>query len=313
MIVRLVSALIAFTWFALPAQAQAPDTQPAPPPGGDAIRDVAAIPASVRVERNVVYLPADRPEMADVYVPANLPADARLPAMVIIHGGGFNIGDKGNAREINIGSNLALHGIIGLSINYKLCKTAGEVTWPQNLGDAKTAVRWLRKNAARLHVDPARIGVWGSSAGGTLSMLVALTRPQDGLDPAEPYGDISCAVTCAIDFYGPADLLNHHDENMFDKTRAEAPDLYAKASPITYVHKDAPPILIVHGTADALVPTAQSRKLAALLEKAGANCKLAIIPGAPHMFDLQPVQRDLRPLVFQFLDEHLGSGDSNAK
>jgi acetyl esterase/lipase len=229
----------------------------------------------------------------------------QLPVVIVIHGGGFNDGDKARKREVSISVDLVRHGYAAFSINYLLRRTQGQVTWPQNLHDCKTAVRWLRVNAGRYGLDAGRIGVLGCSAGGNLAAMLALTRPEDGLDPAEPYGEISTAVKCAVDMYGAVDLMNYHDVKMFNKTRQEAPDLYKKASPITYAHKDAPPMLIIHGTADKTVPVSQSESLAAALKKAGAGYELVIVPEAQHSFDLQPPQRDLRPVVCSFLDEHL--------
>jgi len=261
-------------------------------------------PDAVRFERDVPYLDPDRKEKADLYLPKSIPAGERVPAVVIIHGGGWNGGDKAAARELNIGTNLALHGYVGMSINYKL-STDGKVTWPQNLHDCKTAVRWLRNNADRLRVNPDRIGVIGGSAGGHLAAMLAVTNPGDGLDPAEPYGEFSCRVQCAVDLYGPADLLQYHDVKMLGKTIAEAPELYRAASPTAYADKNDPPILILHGTADTTVALKQSEIFAAALKQAGAEHELVIVEGAPHTFHLQPKQRDLRPLVLGFFDKHL--------
>ena len=249
--------------------------------------------------------------MADLYSPLQMPAGGRLPAILIIHGGGFNDGDKARAREINLATNLVSQGYVCMSINYRLRRKAGDVSWPQAVYDAKAAVRWLRKNADRLQVDPDRIGVIGGSAGGNLAAMLALTRPQDGFDLPEPNGGFSSAVNCAADFYGAVKLMDYHDMKMFNRTRAEAPELYVKASPVTYAHKDAAPLLIVHGTADTTVPVAQSRALDAALTQAGAEHRLVIVPGAPHSFDLQPKQRDLRPLVFEFFARHLKAADGN--
>ena len=280
--------------------------------------DSAAVPAAkpeasadtrdVRIERDVAFLSDDRTEKADLYFPKEIPKGQRVPAVIIIHGGGFNDGDKAQAREINIGTNLALHNYVGMSINHKLRKKPGQVTWPQNLYDCKTAVRWLRKNADRLQIDPDRIGVIGGSSGGNLAAMLAVTRPEDGLDPKEPDAEFSTRVSCAVDFYGPVDLPNYKDVKMLNKTRAEDPEIYRKASPITYAHKTAAPILIVHGTADETVAVSQSESFAAALKKAGADYELVIIPDAPHSFHLQPSQRDLRPVVFSFLDKHLKPG-----
>ena len=222
----------------------------------------------------------------------------------MIHGGGWSGGDKRAGREINIGTNLALKGFVAMSIDYALSRN-GSVTWPQNLHDCKTAVRWQRKNADRLQIDPDRIGVIGGSAGGHLAAMVAVTGPKDGLDPAGPYGDYPCRVQCAVDLYGPADLLLRGDVRWLGKTRAEAPELYRKASPVTYVDKSDPPILILHGTADTTVDLKQSELFAAAMTKSGAQHELVIIEGAPHTFHLQPKQRDLRPLVLGFFEQRL--------
>jgi acetyl esterase/lipase len=101
-------------------------------------------PTCVHVDSDVAYLGINRDEKADIYSPLHLRAGERLPAILIIHGGGFNDGDKARPREINFATNLVLNGYICMSINYELRKRQGEVTWPQSVYDAKAAVRWLR-------------------------------------------------------------------------------------------------------------------------------------------------------------------------
>ena len=99
-------------------------------------------PDDIRVERDVAYLPSDRSHKADLYYPKEVPSGARLPVVIIIHGGGFNDGDKDRRREINIASHLARRGYVAMSIDYRLwSKGAKSPTWPQSLHDAKTAVR----------------------------------------------------------------------------------------------------------------------------------------------------------------------------
>jgi acetyl esterase/lipase len=275
-------------------------------PGGRSFGQTPkAIPPGVRVEKDVAYLEPARAEKADLYLPAQASGGLR-PAVVIIHGGGWAGGDKGAAREINIGTTLALNGYVGMSINYVLSDRVKKTrTWPQNLHDCKTAVRWLRKNADRLQIDPDHIGVIGGSAGGHLAAMLAVTGPADGLDPKEPYGDQSSRVQCAIDLYGPADLLEYHDVAMLGTTREEDAELYRRASPTTYADRDDPPVLILHGTADKTVALSQSERFAAALAKGGTVHELVVIPGAPHTFHLQPKQRDLRPLVVGFFDKYL--------
>jgi len=264
------------------------------------------VPDDVRVEKDITYLSSDRKEKADLYFPKVSTPGAKLPVVIVIHGGGFNDGDKARRREVSICSDIVRGGYAAMSINYKLWnKGIKKPTWPQSLYDAKTAVRWLRQNAATIGIDPDRIGVIGGSAGGNLAAMLALTGPADGLDPTEPLGDVSAKVSCAIDLYGAVDLPNYHDMKMFQKTRAEDPAVYIKASPVTYADKADAPLMMIHGTADEVVNHSQSVTLAEKLKAAGATYELIIVPEAPHTFDLHPEQQDLRPAVISFLDKHL--------
>lgn len=259
----------------------------------------------VLIERGVRFLADGRDEQADLYVPLNRDAKTRSPAVVIIHGGGWTGGKRDAARELNIGTTLALNGYVGMSIDYLLA-TDDKPSWPTNIHDCKTAVRWLRKNAARLQIDVDHIGVIGGSAGGHLTSLLALTGSADGLDPQEPWGEFSCAVQCAVPMYGAGEVRDSKSAKaMLGKTRDEAADLYKLASPITHADAKDPPFLILHGTADKTVPVEQSEILAAALKSAGVEHELVLVPDAPHTFDLQPKQRDLRPQVLSFFDKHL--------
>jgi len=263
----------------------------------------AATP-DLRVERNITYLANSQKPAADLYFPASQSGEGKFPAVILIHGGGWQGGRRDDKREISISSTLARNGYFVMSIDYLLANKK-QAVWPTNLWDCKTAVRWLRKNADRLGVDPERIGVMGGSAGGQLAAMVALTTPADGLDPAAPLGDVSCRVKCCVDFYGIADIGAWHDVAMLGKTFAEAPELYRAASPLAYVRSNSPPVLIVHGTADKTVDVSQSKLLDEALSRVQVKHELVIVPGAVHSFDLQPKQLDLRPLVLKFLNENL--------
>ena len=263
-------------------------------------------PEAVRIEKSISYLAPDRAEKADLYLPPAFEEGKKYPGVVIIHGGGWTGGKRDAAREINIGTTLAAHGYVCLSIDYALHDPQSDKScWPQNLHDCKTAVRWLRANRERLHLDADHIGVIGGSAGGHLAAMVGVTGPRDGLDPAGPYAEQSCAVNCVVDMYGPADLSESKDIAALRKTRSEAPELYRAFSVLTYLDKSDPPFLILHGTADTTVPVRQSEILAAALKKQGVEHQLEIVEGAPHTFHLQPKQKDLRPIVVAFFDKHL--------
>jgi acetyl esterase/lipase len=259
-------------------------------------------PTDVRVEVDVAYLADDRKEKADLYFPKEMPANVKLPAVIWIHGGGFNDGDKAKGRETNFCHEMVLHGYVSMSINYKLRRMKDQVTWPQCVYDAKSAVRWLRANADKFGIDPERIAVAGGSAGGNLAAMLAVTGPADGL---EPTGEGSTKVSCAIDFYGAVDLLKYHDMKMFAKTRTEAPELYVKGSPITHVDAQDAPLLLIHGTKDETVALSQSESLASKCKAAGLEHELIVVPDAPHTFKLVEEGIDLRPQVFAFLDKHL--------
>jgi acetyl esterase/lipase len=266
---------------------------------------LAQEPSTVRIEKAVSYLPADRAEKADLYLPPKFEDGKKYPGVVIIHGGGWTGGKRDAAREINIGTTLSSHDYVCLSIDYLLHDPQSDKScWPQNLHDCKTAVRWLRANADRLHLDTAHIGVIGGSAGGHLATMVGVTGRTDGLDPAGPYGDQSCAVNCVVDLYGPAEF-GARDIAILCKTRSEAPELYKAFTPLTWLDKNDAPFLIMHGTADETVPVAQSELLAAALKKHGVEHHLEIVEGAPHTFHLQPKEKDLRPIVLAFFNKHL--------
>jgi len=183
----------------------------------------------VVVRKDVSYLGPDRVEKLDLYLPAAEPKPGETrPAVVIIHGGGWTGGDKGAKREIEIGTTLAQHGYVCASINYVLAKPASP-TWPDNLKDCKRAVRWLRKNAAELHVDPEHIGAIGGSAGGHLTAMLAVTDPSDGFEPAEDPG-VSTRVQAAVPMYAHMAAGFDRDHSMFKSKLKDDPETYRLAA-----------------------------------------------------------------------------------
>lgn len=256
----------------------------------------------VTVEKGIPYLGPGRNELMDIYRPAVAKPEGS-PAILVIHGGGWVGGKRDQAREQQMGDVFAKAGFVAASIDYTLSE-ANTPSWPRNLHDCKTAVRFLRMNASRYGVNPQRIGVIGGSAGGHLSMLVAYTGDNPDLDPPGPYAKYSTAVQAVVNLYGvPLMDARHTGANMLKHLASDA--TYRAASPVTYVNRNSPPTLILHGTADKTVPIAWSDEFAQVLEQRGARFIYRRIEGAPHTFLIQSKFGDFRELIAGFFREHL--------
>jgi acetyl esterase/lipase len=278
----------------------------------------------VRVLADVEYLEAGRTEKLDVYLPA-VPGAAsggkRAPALVWIHGGGWTGGTKTEQRAKEICTTLAEAGYVAVSIDYKL----GNGAWPQNLHDCKNAVRFLRANADRYGVDPQRIAVAGGSAGGHLALMVAFTTGQTELEPKAPYAGFTSEVDCVINMYGITNILSRQKTaadgtptgerspgsalRVFGAADETAPVL-RMGSPVTHVRPNSPPVLILHGRADATVDYLQAEELARVLAREKVPHELILLDGVGHTFAFQTwgkkkLARDLRPTVLAFLEKHL--------
>lgn len=265
------------------------------------------------VIRDVAYLPDGRSEKLDVWLPPASFTGLR-PAVLVIHGGGWAIGDKADPRERNFADTLARAGHVVFSINYFLEKTEKlesgrvrivEMPWPRNVADCKTALRFIRKNSAIYRVDPARIAVMGGSAGAHLAMLVGVTGNDESLNRLGDYAEQSSQVSCIVFFYGTADLRRFGHEHFRGATPQETEHNLDIASPRTYLNAKIPPLLIVHGANDPTISVALSRDLATELKACGATYDYVEIPGAPHSFDLRQPGADLTGTVLKFLDKHL--------
>ena len=253
-------------------------------PNGPPRRQGPVIPPGVKVERDIPYAADGLPKHTlDLYVPEK--SDKPLPLLIWIYGGGWSVGDKaGRSPAVP----LAADGYAVACINYRL---SGLAQFPAQIQDCKAAVRWLRANAAKHHLDPDRFGVWGGSAGGHLA---ALTGASGGSKEFEPIGgniEISDRVQAVCDQYGPTDFLAmdaqagersviRHDEAQSPEGRLiggpiqENKEKATRANPIKYITKECPPFLIMHGDADHTVPIGQSEMLLDALKKEGIDAAL---------------------------------------
>jgi acetyl esterase/lipase len=269
---------------------------------------------SVKVLRNLSYIEGGHEQnRLDLYLPEK--AVGPLPLVVWVHGGGWQGGSKEGCPAVP----LAAKGYAVASINYRLSQHA---VFPAQIEDCKAAIRWLRANAAKYHLDPDHVGVGGDSAGGHLVALLGTTGDVKELEGNGGNLDQSSRVQCVVDWFGPTDFVAWPPD--FNKTvysfitaliggpANENPEKARKASSITYVDKDAAPFLILHGDKDNVVPLAQSEDLAKALKKAGVEVTLHIVKGSGHGGPafLSP---ENEKLMEDFFAKHLGKGLTEGK
>src|ERR1700757_2948651 len=204
---------------------------------------------NVQVESDVVYGKAGGQRLLlDIYRPAG--PKKVLPAIVLVHGGGWSGGDKRDFRDLAM--SLSQSGYACFSINYRLVTKAGN-KYPAQLDDVQRAVRWIRANASKYGVDPNHIGALGASGGGHLVSLLGTMDTRNNSDPA--LAQYSSRVTCVVDMFGPVDLTVRFPVlpkanvegivvRLIGKARARAPKSYRNASPLFHINKKTVPFLI---------------------------------------------------------------------
>ena len=234
----------------------------------------AAVAAEDRlsVRRGLVYArPTDGVELrADVYRP---PLSGPGPGVLVVHGGSWTRGDR--SRMKRVAERLAGAGYVAVSIDYRL---APAFRFPAQIHDCKEAVRWMRRNASELGIDPARVGGFGYSAGAHLVALLATTRPEDGLEGESASPAASTRLQAAVLGGLPSDLRafppNPTVQRLLGGSRDEVPRLFDLASPIRFVSADDPPLYLYHGRNDWIVNVSHSRSMAKELDRKGVPHEL---------------------------------------
>ncbi|MEW6126085.1 MAG: alpha/beta hydrolase [Acidobacteriota bacterium] len=269
------------------------------------------------VMRNIEYARVgSKSLLLDLYLPAS--GQGPFPLLVWIHGGGWVGGDK-SLGSSSLQVQQTARGYVVASINYRL---SHEAIFPAQIEDCKAAIRWLRANAAQYRIDPNRVGVWGSSAGGHLVALLGTSGNVADLEGAVG-GNLqqSSRVQAVVDWYGPTHLRTmasqalpcsviDHDAAISPESLLvgcaiqSCPDKAERASPTTYVTADDPPFLIMHGTSDCLVPPLQSQELTDLLKAAGVTATLTYLQGAGHG-GAEFTSADSQQQIQDFLDQYL--------
>ena len=230
------------------------------------------LPEGVEMKSDLVYAsPGGRDLHLDLFLPRT--GSGPFPAIVYIHGGGWQNGSKAAFRRQ--AAYMATKGFAGACIEYRL---SGEAKYPAALDDSKAAVRWMRANAAKYGIDPDRIGAAGGSAGGHLVGLLGAMGEVKAVAAFNPAVDL-----VSFGKSSPSSAQNSVYK-FLGCTYAENPKLWAEATPITHVTAKSAPFLFLHGTADTTVPYQQSVDMMNKLKAAGVDAEIFPAEGAKHGF-----------------------------
>ena len=208
----------------------------------------------------------------NIYHPPGHSADAKAPAIVFFFGGGWVSGSPSQFYKQS--AYLASRGMVGISAEYRILSK--HKTGPQEcVKDGKSALRWVRANAAKLGIDPDRLAAGGGSAGGHVAAAVATVKGynEEGEDTS-----VSC-VPNALVLFNP--VYNNGPDGW---GHAKVKDFWKKISPAHNISKDTPPAIVFLGSKDPLIPVAQAEEFKAKMEAAGVRSDLHIYDGEKHGF-----------------------------
>ncbi len=254
----------------------------------------AQMPDWATIHANIPY-DQYKETVLDILQPT-APSKGKRPGVIVIHGGGWTGGTK-ESQVQPICLRYVEKGFVVANVEYRLAKAA---LAPAAVTDALKAAEWFRKHARQYNVDKNRIVVTGGSAGGHLALMVGMTPKSAKLGrPAK--------VAAVVNFYGITDVGDQLEGPNLRKyavtwlpEQAGRVDLARRVSPMTYVRKDLPPILTLHGDADPTVPYEHGVKLTKALVDIGARAEMITVPGGKHGFPKEKLD-ELYPFIFEFL------------
>lgn len=275
-----------------------------------------------------------RPLTLDLYLPPKSRPHpvTGFPLVIYVHGGAWLGGDKRHSGPFvdfpSVLATLAARGYVVASIEYRL---SGESKFPAQVQDVKTAIRWLRRHASTYSIDATRALAWGESAGGHLAALAAVSCGAAGLEPGQQTPkDASDCVQGAVSWYGTFDLSTiskqAREAHAMSREKRDAPEWQllgcfadqctgeqlAAASPIRYVDREDPPMLLIVGNEDSVVPYTQSLQMSAQLDNAGVHAEMVTLAGIDHGFigrtpaDTRDAALQAMQSTFRFIDETIG-------
>lgn len=269
-------------------------------------RDHESVPSGVKLISGVEY--ADG-LTADLFVPDD--AAVARPCVVYVHGGGWT-GGAPHSQGVPLFHHLSQRGWVVCAIRYPLAPAA---SFLEQAVAIRRAIVWARSAGPEYGIDPGRVALVGGSAGGHLASVAGLVDDAS-LQPGFEEADGS--VGAIVSLYGIFDFVNRNQTRpdwrvipvaLMKGTPAEQPELYRLASPIDHVRTEMPPMLVVHGSIDSLVPPHESRAFVEAAEQAGGRVEYLEVPGAQHAFDAvnSPRTRAVVGAVTRFLETNLRS------
>jgi acetyl esterase/lipase len=271
------------------------------------INKTPAIPDNVEAIKNVEYKSINgRSLQLDIYQPKGLSKPA--PLLVFIHGGGWRGGDR--ADYLVYLTHFAKLGYVTATVSYRFLK---EAPYPACVEDIIDARDFLYQNGEKYNYDPDRICLIGGSAGSHLAMLAAFGWKKQGVVKDSLASTVpKHKIKAVVEIYGPTDFTTEYARNhptisgFMAHAYQEAPQLYVEASPITYVTKDTPPTLILHGTRDMLVPISQAELLKHKMDSLGVTNVYCPVPGWPHTMDIvQRVNNYTKATMLDFFENYV--------
>ena len=249
-------------------------------------------PSRVGIKRlsRIAYAPDGERTTLDILHPVVRPTTP-MPVLIHIHGGAWVLGRR-NQQAKPLLYHLARNGWLCLDINYRL---APKNRFPAMLTDVLRAIVWAKANVAQYGGDPARIALTGGSAGGHLTSLGVLAHDRAEAKPG--FAEADCSVQAAVPCYGRFDFndrlglwgRNHDSLRKFEANKIMAPGAgeadWDLASPIALVRGDAPPMLVIHGRHDTLIPFTEGAAFANAQRDAGGSVDHIELSGGQHAFD----------------------------
>ena len=273
---------------------------------------LAHVSNQYRVVPNLVYHVANNHEIKlDLYLPRN--AQSATPVLLMIHGGGWVQGTK-EGQLLRSLPYLEM-GWAVVNVTYRLVQVSKA---PAAVEDCLCALQWIARNAERYNFDTSRIVTSGHSAGGHLALTSGMVPPSTGLGRECVSGSFSgpptipsVDVAAIISWYGitdVADLVDGPNERGYAVQwlggLPNQADIARLVSPLTYVRRELPPILIIHGDSDPIVPYEQAVRLHAALDNAGVPNELHTVPGGGHGGFNRAQTLKIYETIQQFLSRH---------